>query len=55
MHKDWTVCDWKRVLFSDETRISHLGFNGVSWCWICNEKTLPTHAIKKIVKHGEVQ
>jgi hypothetical protein len=21
MHKDWTVCDWKGVVFSDETKI----------------------------------
>jgi hypothetical protein len=32
MHKDWTICDSKRVIFSDETRVSCLYSNGISWC-----------------------
>ena len=26
--KDWTVDDWKRVIWSDETKINHLGSDG---------------------------
>jgi hypothetical protein len=32
MHKDWTVRDWKRVVFSDETKINRLCSDGISWC-----------------------
>jgi len=32
-HKDWTVEDWKRVVWSDETKINHLGSDGRSWVW----------------------
>ena len=27
-HKDWTVEDWKRVMWSDETKINYLGSDG---------------------------
>ena len=32
-HKDWTVEDWKRVVWSDETKINHLGSDGRKWVW----------------------
>ena len=30
-HKDWTLEDWKRVIWSDETKINHLGSDGRKW------------------------
>ena len=27
-HKDWTVEDWKRVIWSDETKINRFGSDG---------------------------
>ena len=31
-HKDWTLEDWKRVVvWSDETKINHLGLDGRKW------------------------
>ena len=30
-HKDWTVEDWKKVVWSDETKINHLGSDGCKW------------------------
>ena len=30
-HKDWTVEDWKRVIWSDETKINCLGSDGKKW------------------------
>ncbi|KAJ1302891.1 hypothetical protein OPQ81_003190 [Rhizoctonia solani] len=33
-HKDWTIEDWKRVLWSDETKIKRLGSDGVHWVWV---------------------
>src|SRR6266576_3354380 len=32
-HKDWTVEDWKRVVWSDETKINRLGSDGRKWVW----------------------
>ncbi|KAJ1299760.1 hypothetical protein OPQ81_000669 [Rhizoctonia solani] len=33
-HKDWTIEDWKRVLWSDETKIKRLGSDGIHWVWV---------------------
>ena len=30
-YKDWTVKDWKRVIWSDETKINCLGSDGCKW------------------------
>ena len=30
-HKDWTVDDWRRVIWSDETKINKLGSDGRKW------------------------
>ena len=32
-HKDWTVEDWKTVVWSDETKINRLGSDGRKWVW----------------------
>ena len=32
-HKDWTIEDWKKVIWSDETKINHLGSDGYKWVW----------------------
>ena len=32
-HKDWTVEDWRRVIWSDETKINHLRSDGKKWVW----------------------
>ena len=32
-HKDWTLDDWKRVVWSDETKINRLGSDGCKWAW----------------------
>ena len=28
VRKDWTVEDWKMVIYSDETKINHIGSDG---------------------------
>jgi len=32
-HQHWTVEDWKRVVWSDETKINRLGSDGRKWVW----------------------
>jgi len=32
-HQDWTVDDWRRVVWSDETKINRLGSDGRKWVW----------------------
>ena len=51
-HKNWTVEDWKRVLWSDKTKINRIGSDGKVYVWkqwgesISDQTTTPT------VKHG---
>jgi hypothetical protein len=35
--------------FNYETRINHFYYNGISWCWICDKKTLPTCGVKQTI------
>jgi transposase len=30
-HKDWTLEDWKKVVWSDETKVNRLGSDGRKW------------------------
>ena len=32
-HKNWTVEDWKRVLWSNETKINRIGSDGRTYTW----------------------
>ena len=32
-HKAWTMEDWKKVIWSDETKVNHLGSDGHEWAW----------------------
>jgi hypothetical protein len=32
-HREWTLEDWKRVIWSDETKINCLGSDGRKWVW----------------------
>ena len=32
-HENWTVKDWKRVLWSDETKINRIGSDGSVYTW----------------------
>jgi transposase len=44
----WTTEDWKRVIFSDETRVNRLGSDGRAWTWkrlgssIVDREVIPT-------------
>src|SRR6478735_1528816 len=51
-HKDWTIDDWKRVIWSDETKINRFNSDGRTWAWIRSGESLKSHHVKMAVKHG---
>ncbi|KAG0820583.1 hypothetical protein G6F19_012385 [Rhizopus arrhizus] len=53
-HKDWTIDDWKRVIWSDETKINRFNSDGRTWAWIRSGESLKSHHVKMTVKHGGV-
>lgn len=44
--------DWKRIVWSDETKINRLGSDGRLWCWAKPGEGLNSHTITPTVKHG---
>lgn len=51
-HRSWTVDDWKRVVFSDETKINRLGSDGAQWTWKATDAELRAHNVEHLYKHG---
>jgi transposase len=51
-YQDWTVDDWKRVVWTDETKINRFNSDGRQWAWIRSGEQLQNHQVKLTVKHG---
>jgi transposase len=51
-HKDWTLEDWKRVVWSDETKINRLGSDGRKWVWKKAGEGLSDRLVQGTVKFG---
>ena len=51
-YKDWTVDDWKRVVWSDETKINRFGSDGRKWCWRKPGSALKSNHVQATVKFG---
>ena len=51
-YENWTVDDWKRVIFSVETNINRFKKDGRSWCWIGDGDCVGPQHVHQIVKHG---
>ena len=51
-YKDWTVEDWKRVIWSDETKINRLGSDGCEWVWKKTGEQLSERHVQETVKFG---
>src|SRR6266568_3899483 len=51
-HKEWTVEDWKRVIWSDETKINRIGSNGKQWVWKKVGEGLIEREVQGTVKFG---
>lgn len=51
-HRNWTVEDWKRVIFSDETKINIWNSDGIQFYWTRpGDPQQPFH-LQPTVKHG---
>jgi DDE superfamily endonuclease len=51
-HQDWTVDDWKHVIWSDETKINCIGSDGRKWAWKKAGEGLSDRLVEGTVKFG---
>src|SRR3979490_2641759 len=51
-YKDWTLDDWKKVVWSDETKINYLGSDSRKWAWKRAGEGLSDRLVEGIVKFG---
>lgn len=49
---DWSVDDWKKVLFTDETKLMLFGSDGLIRVWRKKNETLKNKYLRPTVKHG---
>lgn len=51
-HQYWTMDDWRRVVWSDETKINRLGSDGRKWAWKKAGEGLNDRLVQGTVKFG---
>ena len=51
-HQHWTVDDWKRVIWSDETKINLRGSDGRKWVWKSPGEGLSNRLVEGTFKFG---
>jgi len=51
-HQHWTLDDWSRVVWSDETKINRLGSDGRAWVWKKPGSALREQHVSGTVKFG---
>jgi len=51
-HQHWTVDDWKRVVWTDETKVNCLGSDGKRWVWKREGEGLNDRLVQGTVKFG---
>src|SRR6478609_4963933 len=51
-HRYWTIDDWRKVIFSDESKINVWGSDGVEFYWSLPGSPLQPHHVIPTVKHG---
>ena len=49
---DWTLEDWKRVIFTDEAKINRFNSDGRIWCWKRDSEEIKPRHTKKTKKQG---
>ena len=51
-HQNWTPDDWRKVVFSDESKFKIWGSDGRKWCWRRVGEAFDPRFVKPTVKHG---
>lgn len=51
-YRHWTIDDWNRVIWSDESKFQLFGSDGKEYCWRMPGEPLRPHHVKPTVKHG---
>ena len=51
-YANWTVEDFKRVIWSDETKINRLGSDGLKWTWRKPQHAIQDYHVQGTFKHG---
>ena len=51
-HADWTLEDWNRVIWSDETKINRIGSDGKQYMWKLQGEGISDQTTTPTVKHG---
>ena len=49
-HKNWTVEDWKQVIWSDETKLNRFGSDSCQYCWKKPGEPLGDREVEATVK-----
>jgi hypothetical protein len=49
---DWTMKDWKSIVWSDETKINCLGSDGRKWVWKKQGESLSDRLVSGTLKFG---
>ncbi|KAI1004026.1 hypothetical protein K3495_g4183 [Podosphaera aphanis] len=50
--ESWTIEDWKRVIWSDETKINRLNSDGIKYAWSRNPSSYPAEVVEETLKFG---
>lgn len=51
-HQNWTIEDWKKVIWSDETKINRFGSDGRKYIWKKKGSGLTSREVESTVKFG---
>ena len=50
-HQHWSIEEWKKVVWSDETKINQRGSDGIIWTWKEKNSRLKRNHVRPTVKH----
>ena len=51
-YRSWGAEEWRRVIWSDESKFNVFGSDGRTWCWRKNGEAMKDLYVKPTVKHG---
>lgn len=52
-HANWTVEEWRQVIWSDKTKVNLFGSDRPKWCWKSHNHPLEQRVLDQKIKHGE--